>query len=105
MPSRLAHCLECERKVVSRGLCSKHYIAAKRKDQLPPKEFAKNCNICGDETIARDLCWKHYQQYRRQVLGKNLRVSAGPCLDGPNHRWSVRKTCLVCGVDRPEGWT
>lgn len=105
MTSRLPHCLECDRKVVARQLCSKHYIAAKRRGELPSKEYKKDCEICGAETVARDLCPAHYQQFRRKVMGKGNRVSAGPCTETEYHHWSVRGTCLVCGVDRPEGWT
>ena len=105
MTTRLAHCILCEKRVKCRQLCSAHYYQAYREGNLPPREDLTICKVCGGRAVARDMCDAHYHQFRRKVLNRGNKISAGPCSDGLNHSWGGGDVCRICGVDRPEGWT
>ena len=52
-------CSECDRKVLARGLCRRHYDEWKHTDSDRPK-----CSKCNDGVYARGLCRTHYSEWR-----------------------------------------
>jgi len=83
----------CEtQKIMGRGLCGKHYQAARRTGTLPPlPEKATACAIedCDKPVHQRGWCHMHYQRYRRhgsptaavRAYGADAACSAEGCED------------------------
>ncbi|MDX6266902.1 MAG: hypothetical protein QOD70_1642 [Frankiales bacterium] len=78
---------DCERDVLARGLCSRHYSAWQRAGRpdgpslLPPR-VKLSCAVadCSDEVYSRELCEKHYRQVRRTGGIQEVRAAGSrPC--------------------------
>ena len=61
----------CDRPVLSRGLCSRHYQRERRSGRLPDYRPPVQCSIegCEQPPVARLLCSLHYQ---RQHFGRDM---------------------------------
>lgn len=93
----------CDRAATTRGLCGKHYAAARYRGEIEthPTYRKPPCIVCGKaDTIARGMCWRHYKAWsRREGNGKPKPVE--PCTAGPKHVYTPAGKCLRCGWSKP----
>ena len=87
-------CNECDKKAIARGLCQKHYDAAKWRGELPPtvREFQEpRCGIpdCTNNSKGYGLCQTHLQRknagwpdWDTRPVNKKLRRSEIPQFAG-----------------------
>lgn len=79
----MATCLEvnCDRVVIARGLCAKHYDFRKRHGTLPPKVVIQwtGCSVEGCTSTlkgGRGMCSRHYQRLtKRGTLEQPLKTA------------------------------
>lgn len=101
---------DCGLLLRCKGMCSKHYQAARRKQVKANKPAriprVKQCIKCDGKSVARRMCVMHYQQWRREH-GKGLRIKVEPCDDGRKiHEYSEKSgKCLHCGYIKTQEWT
>lgn len=78
--------LECEKSVVARGLCDKHYRQAKRRGTLDDhaklsREPFVPCSVdgCEQEFLARGWCGTHYRRWQRTGSLETTRFNKQIC--------------------------
>lgn len=68
MTNRTCTAEDCDKKVIARGLCTKHYQQAAKVgfEPLPPPMNTLKCSVdgCTNPALSRGLCNGHYQRFR-----------------------------------------